>query len=252
LAILEAYFDESERTGGIFCVAGYVFEPKHAKKFDREWRVLMKGVWPFRMADLAAGADRFKSLTQRQRDARLRAAVALINDRMSFGVAVSCRLPEVNRFAPRWIRGFGHAYTLCCHLCMMSIGDWISDNGRQDRVAYLFESGYKGQGEAHDFLTGARSENLGQQNYRYHSHGFVPKADSSHAQAAGLLAWEWTKCYDETVEQRIRPIRLSLAALLSKHPNKYKALHITGLPLRRFMAEINKMGLEQLRESRGE
>lgn len=251
LAVLEAYFDESERVGGIFCVSGFVFEPAHAKKFDREWRELMRDVWPFRMADMVAGVDRFERLTQRQRDARLRAAVALINSRMSLGVTVSCRLSEVDRYAPRWIRGFGHAYTLCCHVCMMSIGNWVRERGRNDRVAYLFESGHKAQSEAHDFLLGASGEQLGQEEYRYHTHGFVRKVDSSHAQAADLFAWEWAKCYDETIELRKRPMRLSLLALLKRNPRKYRALHLTGVPLRRFMAEIDRMGRDQLRESKG-
>src|SRR6185295_19044831 len=30
LRVLEAYFDESERSGGIFCVAGFVFTPAAA------------------------------------------------------------------------------------------------------------------------------------------------------------------------------------------------------------------------------
>ena len=87
MAVLEAYFDESERSGGIFCVAGYVFDRWSAKKFDREWRTLMKGVWPFHMVDLAAGRGQFAHLPRKELDRILRAAVALINHRMTFGVA---------------------------------------------------------------------------------------------------------------------------------------------------------------------
>ena len=35
--MLRAYFDESEREGGTFCVAGYAFAPQQAKKFSKEW-----------------------------------------------------------------------------------------------------------------------------------------------------------------------------------------------------------------------
>src|SRR5207245_943474 len=142
----EAYFDESERTGGIFAVAGYVLERSDAKKFDREWRTLIGERWPFHMVDLVAGREQFEGLTRKERDQLLRAVVALINHRVVLGVAVSCRLAEVQSVAPRWIRGFGHPYTLCCHLSMTTVGDWVRDErGGRDRVAYVFESGHKGQ-----------------------------------------------------------------------------------------------------------
>jgi hypothetical protein len=249
LAVLEAYFDESERTSGIFCVAGYVFERASAKKFDREWRTLMKPVWPFHMVDLTSGNVRFRNVARKERDRILKAAVALINQRMSLGVSVSCRLEEVRSAAPTWIRGFGHPYTLCCHLAMMSVGQRIADAGRADRVAYVFETGHKGRTEAQDFMRGASQAMESLEAYRHVSHAFVPKTDSSHLQAADLLAWEWAKCYDETFEMGLRPARRSIRALLEGQSHRYKAVHLTGAPLRRFMTEIESMGLEQLRES---
>jgi hypothetical protein len=251
LAVLEAYFDESERAGGVFCVAGYVFERASAKKFDREWRTLLGARWPFHMVDLVAGRGRFADLSRRECDRLLRAVVALINHRIVLGVAVSCRIDEVNSVAPKWIRGFGHPYTLCCHLCMASVGTWVRETGRVQRVAYVFESGYQAVGEAQDFLRGASRDPEGPEFYQYYSHGFVPKKDSSHLQSADLLAWEWAKCYDETIDMDLRPVRRSLQALIKPNRQRYKVVHLTGLPLRRFMREIEQMELHQLRGESG-
>lgn len=134
---------------------------------------------------------------------------------------------------------------------MMLVGHLMVEGGRadRDRVAYVFEAGHVGQTEAQDFMRGATRAAESLEAYRHYSHGFVPKTDSSLLQAADLLAWEWAKCYDETVEMDLRPIRLSLRALLEPKSDRYKLRHITGAALERFMREIEALGLGQLRES---
>lgn len=249
LAVLEAYFDESDRYSDVFCVAGYIFDSQSAKKFDREWRTLIGARWPFHMVDLVHGKGRFKGMPPRERDALLRAIVSLINQRVAFGIVVSCRIPEVHRIAPRWIQGFGHAYSVCCHFCMTAAAAWVTEHRHSnDRLAYLFEAGHQGQGEAGRFIAAAAQDPEFRQVYRYAAHGFILKKDSSHVQSADVLAWEWTKAWDESVEHEVRPVRRSLQALLRRREHRYLASHITGRRLAKYMEEIRTLALNQLRE----
>jgi len=121
VAMLEAYFDESERASGLLCVAGYAFASEQAKKFIKEWSRLFQRYGGFHMKEFAHGAKRFSGCIQSERDALMRDAVKLINRRMTVGVAVSCMVPEMKKLSPRWIRGFGNAYPVCCHWAMSAL-----------------------------------------------------------------------------------------------------------------------------------
>jgi hypothetical protein len=107
--VLQAYFDESERRGGTFCVAGYAFVPEQARKFIREWSVLFAATGGCRMVELLARQNRFKGSSETERDRLLREAVKIIKQRISFGVAVSCNVGRGMRITPTWIRGMGAA-----------------------------------------------------------------------------------------------------------------------------------------------
>jgi len=249
VALLEAYFDESERAGGVFCVAGYAFAPPQARKFVKEWARLFDGyVGGFHMVDFVHRRGAFKGLAVTEQGPLLREAVKIINRRMAFGVAVSCNLAEVELRSPRWMRGFGHAYPVCCHLCMMALGSLIGDANLRGDVTYVFEAGHPSEPEARDFMKGATESPDLKRSYRHRGDSFLPKSDAVPLQAADLLAWEWAKCRDETLEQGIRPLRKSLRALFESAPKRYKIAHITGEPLVRFMTAVRDLGLLQLQE----
>lgn len=244
--LLQAYFDESEREAGTFCVAGYAFASDQARKFSKEWgRLFPHG---FHMVDLAAGRGAFKNMPRSTLDRLLREAVRAVNRRMSLGVAVSCKINELESAAPHWIRGFRRAYPICCHLCMTSLGKWLRDSRFAQNVAYFFESGHPYEGEARDFIRRAVCSKELRDAYRYYSDSFLPKADAPPLQAADLLAWEWAKFYDETIQQQLRPVRQSLRALFAANVDRYKMHHITGEPLKKFMRKITELGLLQLQE----
>ena len=50
---LRAYFDESQRTNGIFGVAGYAFAAEQAKKFKRDWLRLFEKTGGCHMVDIS-------------------------------------------------------------------------------------------------------------------------------------------------------------------------------------------------------
>lgn len=55
MAVIHAYLDESEhQESGWFCVAGYVFEARLARRFAKEWRAVFRDR-DFHATDLQSG-----------------------------------------------------------------------------------------------------------------------------------------------------------------------------------------------------
>lgn len=251
LSVLQAYFDESGREGGVFCVAGYAFAAEQVKKFAKEWsRLFAQYPGGLHMRDFAHRRRAFKEIEPFEQQCLMVEAVKIINRRMTAGFMVSCNVNEVWQLSPKWIRGFSHAYTLCCHLSMIAVGNFLEESGSSERVTYLFESGHRYESEAREFMRSVVQNPDVKRSYRYDGDAFLAKADAIPLQAADMLAWEWAKFRDETLEQRIRPIRKSLRALFEHCPKRYKGAHITGIPLAKFMNQIRDLGLLQLEEER--
>lgn len=248
-AVLEAFFDESERSGGTFCVAGYAFAKPQAKKFAKEWRRLFpRG---FHTVDFVHGRGVFSDSTQQERDALLREAVKTINTRRTVGVAVSCSVAEVQQHSPKFVRGFSHAYPICCHIAMTTLGAYLDEKHDLEEVVYTFEAGHQYEAEAREFIKNAVRSPEAKRSYRHIGDSFLPKSEAVPLEAADLLAWEWTKCYDETIALPIRRIRKSLRALFAD-PKQVLVRHLQGPPLKKFLDEVRRLGLLQIAKQRGE
>lgn len=242
--MLEAYFDESERTEGTFCVAGYAFAPAQAKKLEKEWTRLLGHRKPFHMTDVVALQQQFRDLSRHQANRLIRDAVVLVTSRMSFGVAVSCDLAEIRGLAPV-VPGLSSEYAVCCHVSMIMLSKQVREERRPDRISYTFEAGHRDEGLANLYLTRQVADLVASHSdqYRYHSHAFVPKTDSSALQAADMLAWEWTKYRAETLKLGIRPMRGSLRALFVEKgpPDRYILKHLSGTDLKRYASEVSQV-----------
>jgi hypothetical protein len=118
-----------------------------------------------------------------------------------------------------------------------------------ERISYIFEDGHPGCKEADDFIRATSQCYAFKKMYHYRSHAFVPKSDAVPLQAADMLAWEWTKFKDETLDKGSRELRKSLRALFQAHPKQYKIAHITGSSLRKYFAQWDEIGKEELREA---
>jgi hypothetical protein len=251
VAVFQGYFDESERAGGIFCIAGYIFAPRQAKKFTKDWSQLF-GAYPggLHMRDLTQRTRSFRGIGAEDQKHLITEAARIIKRRITAGFAVSCNVNEVQAVGPKWIRGFRHAYPLCCHLCMTAVGKFLEASGSEDRVTYVFESGHPRESEARTFLQSSVLDPVAKESYRHSGDAFLPKSDATPLQAADMLAWEWAKFRDETIERPVRLMRKSLLALFQHDPKRYSVNHITGEPLKRFMTQISELGLLQLEEER--
>lgn len=242
--VLQGYFDESERQGGIFCVAGFTFAPRQAKKFCKDWSHLFSGYRSgLHMCDLTKRRGSFEGISDRERERLIVEAIRVIKSRMSAAFAVSCNVDEITETAPKGARGFSRAYPLCCHLCMSEVGRFLRSSNSADRVTYIFEAGHPYEGEARTFIRQVILSPVVKESYRHEGDAFLPKKDAVPLQAADLLAWEWTKFRDETLEQNLRPIRKSFLALVQRDPKLFRMSHVTGEPLKRFMGHVRELGL---------
>lgn len=249
--VLKAYFDASHRERKTFCLAGYAFTKGQVKKFDKEWWALFAKYGGCHMTDLANKQEAFEGISKEEANRLVIEAVKIIKRRVSYGVVISCDLAELDPLLPKWVRGFQHAYPVCCHLVMQKLGTFVSDAGTQ-RIAYFFETGDQYEAAAHDFLKVMAATPEVKEVCRHASHAFIPKSEALALQAADVLAWEWAKYMDETILHHIRPMRKSLMELMTKNGqfniDQYMGHHITGEPLRKWAASTEKLVLQQIDE----
>lgn len=251
--MLNAYFDESERPGGIFAVAGWAYDRRKAKKCRRDWNQLFQKYGECHMTDLALKQRQFKGISDKEAHRLIQKAISIINNCASFGVAVSCNIHELEPILPKWIEGFAGAYPVCCHVAMTALGGLV---GEAEQIAYFFESGHRHQNQAHKFMSRVLDAPELKESYRHFSHTFADKKDVKQLQTADILVWEWAKFLDETALNEKRKIRKSFEALITKghmvpeafDPRYLKAVHLTGAPLRRFCAQVTNLGLLQIYE----
>jgi hypothetical protein len=248
--LLRAFFDESERTNGLLCVAGYVFAPDQARRLAKEFRAEFAQYGGFHMNELIAKHKAYKNISNDERDRLLKRAVSIVRERFSYGVAVTVNKHEYEAQAPRFIKGFRNAYPFLCHLAMTAVPLIAKKNGDRRRVHYVFEAGHRFEREAMFAVGQVMQVPELKDGYRYEGHSFLGKADAVPLQAADLLAWEAAKFKDETLDQKIRKMRRSLRELVTADPKRYHFSFCDGASLARSLDKYRALGIEQLEEER--
>ncbi len=239
---IATFFDESysAEITPLMCVAGYVFSKENANQLEEEWDELRKrfSLPFFRMSACAHGVRPFEKLNSDEQIEVEKAAIALINKRMSHGIAITVRPDEYIRIigALRPCEHLGNSpYTFCARNCMVGVQYWADLAKSQDRIAYIFETGHSSHSEADNMMCQVFANETLRAKYRYAGHGFVPKDAAAGLQAADTLAWHW--CLDRRKhfagnEER----RLDTKALFELRPTDYRVLHFDELMLRELAA----------------
>jgi hypothetical protein len=204
------------------------------------------------MKELTLRVGRFKGIKQEEADRLIKEAVALIRARVSFGAAASCNVDEVSEVVPPWVEGFQQPFPIACHWAMTALGAQIDRAGLGgEAVAYFFESGDQHAGIANRFMGRTLDCPELKAAYRHSSHTFIDKDKAWALQAADILAWEWAKFVDETMLQGKRPMRRSLATLVStnaKADPRFRGHHLTGEKLKTFGDQLSRMALLEIAE----
>ena len=226
--MIYAYFDESERPGGTFCVACYCFFPEQARKASREIGRLL-GDKVFHATDLAALRGEFSGYARPEADELLRNFVGVIRRRAAFGAAFSCNPKQTSEAWPDF-DGSKSAYAVCLNFCMVAIRRWSERVTNAERVAYVFETGHRCEAEARRFLANLSLFDELKELFSLHSHEFAGKRQARLLSAADLLAWECAKYMEETKNAEagaaVRPMRKSLEALLSEQRRPVELRHM--------------------------
>src|SRR6185436_1413626 len=96
LALIQAYFDESDSHAGAtaLCVAGFVFTSEQCLKLDEKWLAVLEryGLPYFHMVDCAHGNPPFDKLTKNECITVEKEMIGIIREYVLFGMAIA--VPE--------------------------------------------------------------------------------------------------------------------------------------------------------------
>jgi len=193
VALAEAYFDESGTDEGnqFLCVAGYVFKKENALKLGIEWRKMLgKYDLPyFHMSECAHRVGIYQHLTKEDCDNAAREAIRLTKLYASKGIAVSLDKQAYALIPKDGL--FDNPYALVCGQVFFGVRDWADETGFNGDVAYFFESGANGFGNANSAMHRMYNEPKLRSDFRWGSHIFIEKERAIPLQCADLLAWHW-------------------------------------------------------------
>lgn len=222
LVMLSAYFDESEHTeSGWFCIAGYAFQSRLLRRFNKEWKRLL-GARKLHMKDLVHGHRDFKGIQPPERDRLLDEAANIISRTAAFGAVAFCQASEIKAALDTCsvdVLGFNNPFSFCHHYCMASMGKWSRENSA-GRIAYIFSNGYVGKHGAYQLMEDVKKypalrKPFKDDSYQCLSHTFAESEDYLPLQAADMLGYEWVRNWRLRATEKPRE---SFSALFKGRP----------------------------------
>lgn len=210
-----SYFDESYSNNNtkITCVAGYIFEKKNGKKFDRDWRrsLTKENLKHFHMVDCAHGSDIFKKITLEKRIEIATRHIKLIKKYASIGLVATVYDSDWKQHLSQ-ISHYPDPYTILAHSVLAGVRYWLESNPQISSKRYVFEAGHTTQTQANGIMKEIFAGPQRRRDYRYAGHSFETKDGNSGVQAADIIAWQSYKDLKNYTEGR--PRRADLSSLL--------------------------------------
>jgi hypothetical protein len=200
VAMIKAAVDESgtHDNRALLCVAFCLATSTQWRHFEREWsavRILPPGVKHYHAKD-----RRCDDLTAK--------LIPLMERRMSRMVAVTLREPDYRAVAsPRLLGFIGGGYAMAVQFGIYKIHDWLWEQGQ--RIAYVLESGHKGEGAVQRFLSVLSNSHDLRRRARYVSHAWLPKGEPI-LDPADLVSHEISTC-DGEISERVQRLTKRLA-----------------------------------------
>ncbi len=243
LGPLKAYFDETGTHGApVVCVAGYLFDGGSAIRFEALHTERVKPLLPasaqgtFHAANCFSRCTEFDSLNRTQSNDIFDAMIEVLKSTLMYGMLAEIETAvyeaEIKRLGPKVRRMVGSSYSICAIRCAQNVAEWLTENGIEGDVHYLFESGCQYAGEAaHFFKQIGRTPEL-KSRFRFGGCSFVTKQEAPQLQAADLLAWEWQRERATLTEpeKHHRERRLTLRRLAANgHPHQLEHISNVGV-----------------------
>ncbi len=215
--MLSVYFDDSSKVGDheIVLMSGLISSATQWECLESEWKATLDELGiriPFHMADFEARkkspwcdlgpADRIKLINR---------LTGIMARRVKARVYTALVVPELRSLVvERADKRLG--CTLCAFGCASRISEWAMSYGESKPVAYMFEGGTEGQGEAF----AAFSQIMKKKHPVISLIGSRTLDDKRQPQlqAADVWAYESRKFIDRQYRREPRPMRRSLIRLL--------------------------------------
>ena len=258
MAMLAAVFDESETSGQLLVVAGYISRTAQWRQFHQEWceALIPEGLnprtIPFHMSEFEARKqphmkDRGEFLKaighwSDEKCQRVLSRLAeIVNSRAAVGIAIALVLPDFAK-VQRGLRPRDRLspYTFCVMRCFWQAVEWADAQGERESIAYIFEdgAGKKPQTEVEKAAAEIYAKSGWRDRYRMGGLVFRKKSECLELQAAYMGAWEGRRyCLGSAFQARTREgLRASLEALL--HGLPHHSEYWNERELRRFSQHI--------------
>ncbi|WFU84381.1 DUF3800 domain-containing protein [Bradyrhizobium sp. CIAT3101] len=219
---VECYFDESGSHDGspVLCVAGYIFSRESREALEVKWKQVLSqyGLPHFHMAACAQRTTPFNTISRDAGADAEKKVIKLINDHALLGLAIAINEPDYDYLMTRQDIT-GDAYSFCCWQILAGVQAWIARNNFEGRISYFFEAGHKSQRRANAIMKRIFEDESLRIRYRYETHGFVEKNDSSAVQAADILAWQQATQMKRWLKNEHR-VRADFQALVKNPPHE--------------------------------
>jgi len=150
--MLAAYVDESgDLDTPVFVMAGYVSTEIKWKKFDREWKRVLRdfGVSYFHMKDLVRSKHEFTGWSQQRKDDLIHRVVFVIKSNVMFCIGSALPMADYKKVVPADLRKkIGHPYYLSLQHCIQSVLHHCSSKSITEEVSFTFDEKAKFSGRA--------------------------------------------------------------------------------------------------------
>lgn len=216
--VLGAYFDASGNNPSDECLvlAGFVSTPERWAQFSVAWKALVNDEWSlpyFRMSDFENRMGPYKNWSDKERHDRLNQLLELINQHVIASVATGVPMAEFRKYSTR--KDSESSYFLAAILCFIQTEMWHRPDApdRNERIAFVFESGDRGWGEVKRVYDQAYNNPEHRQKLRMMSLISGSKEEFEPLQAADILAYELYKQWPRQFGDEKRPERYPLKQL---------------------------------------
>ena len=234
---IAGYFDESGTHSGsdTVAVAGYLAVPAAWEHFEQEWRVALAdfGLDAFHMTDFANRAQVYEGWEEHEYRDRFARLVDIINRHVLCSIGAAIPMSAYREaFSTEATGAHAAPYVLATSMCITLAARVVRAQSFDARIAYVFESGARGQGDVLEMFTANQRDEANREHHRLLRVAFEGKREFVPLQAADILAYELSRHLPRLLGSDPRPARrhhLDQLGVVDPHWEYLDAAGLEGL-----------------------